>query len=178
VGVLLSTGLIQGNGIVTPQLANAKTAAAYLLILRLVTRASQISKPPFYSRLPTMFKTIVDGDRDTTLRMAKRGMCLSLWTLILCLLSMLRVAPPVLVLQVSSVQIPGQSITIVMCLAFSFERFGAMHIQIYTLSNKFIGHKNNGFTGLLMIVACLAGWPIMVVTAMPAALLVANAGFL
>lgn len=65
-----------------------------------------------------------------------------------------------------------------MCLASSFERFGEMHTQVYTLSNKFTGHKNNGLTGLLMIVACLPGWPIMVVTAIPAALLVANAGFL
>lgn len=177
-GVLFSTGLIQGSGMVMPQLANAESAAAYLLILRLTTLASQISQAPFYSYLPAMTKTMVEGDRNTTLRMAQRGMSLSLWTLILCLLSMLFVAPPVLMLLGSSVQIPDQSIAIVMCLAFFFERYGAMHMQIYTLSNHVIWHKANGFTGLLMIVACLAGWPIMGVMAMPVALLVAYAGFL
>ncbi len=177
-GVLLSTGLIQGSGMVMPQLANAETAAAYLLILRLVTLASQISQAPFYSRLPAMTKTLIEGDRDITLRMAQRGMSLSLWTLILCLLSMLLVAPLVLVLLGSSVQIPDRSIAIVMCLAFFFERYGAMHMQIYTLSNHVIWHKANGFTGLLMILACLVGWPFIGVMAMPVALLMAYAGFL
>lgn len=178
VGVLLSTGLIQGSGLAMPQLANAETAAAYLLILRLLTLASQFSQAPFYSRLPSMTKTLVEGDRATTLRMAQRGMSLSFWTLILCVLTLLFIAPPVLMLLGSSVQIPDQFIAIIMSLAFFFERYGAMHMQIYSLSNHIIWHKANGFTGLLMIVICVAGWPFLGVIAMPLALAVAYAGFL
>lgn len=178
VGMLFSTGLIQGSGMMMPQLATPETAAAYLLILRLITLASQISQAPFYSRLPAMTKTLSEGGRDATIRMAEAGMMLALWTLVLSLLALIFVAPPLLLLIGSSVQIPDPTLAIVMSLAFFAERYGAMHMQLYTLSNHVIWHRVNGLTGVVMVLICAALWPLLGPIAMPMALLLAYSGFL
>lgn len=178
VGILFSTGLIQGSGMVMPQLAPPDTAAAYLLILRLITLASQISQAPFYSRLPAMTKALAEGARETTISAALGGMALSLWALVLSLLALIFVTPPVLALIGSSVQMPDKTLAIVMSLAFFAERYGSMHMQLYTLSSHVIWHRVNGLTGVVMVLGCAALWPISGTLAMPLALLLAYAGFL
>jgi O-antigen/teichoic acid export membrane protein len=178
VGILFSTGLIQGSGLVIPQLASTETAAAYLLILRLVTLASQISQAPFYSRLPSMTKAFAEGDRKRTIQMAQAGMSLAFWTLTICLLGILFVLPPFLVFFGSSVQIPDQTVAILMSFAFFAERYGAMHMQIYTLSNHVIWHIINGITGLTMVLASVVLAPMLGVISIPVALLVAYSCFL
>lgn len=178
VGILFSTGLIQGSGMVLPQLASPETAAAYLLILRLVTLASQISQAPFYSRLPSMTKAFAEGDRTRTIQMAQEGMSLSFWTLTICLLGILFALPPFLVFFDSAVQVPDQTVTILMSFAFFAERYGAMHMQIYTVSNHVIWHIINGITGLTMVLASVAFAPMFGVMSIPIALLVAYSCFL
>lgn len=178
VGILLSTGLIQGSGMVIPQLALPETAAAYLLILRMVTIASQISQAPFYSRLPSMTKAFAEGDRSGTVQLAQTGMSFAFWTLTICLLGMLFVLPPFLVFVGSSVQIPDQTVAVLMSIAFFAERYGAMHMQMYTLSNQVVWHILNGLTGTLAVITCVAIWPVLNVLSIPVGLLFAYACFL
>lgn len=178
VGMFFSTGLIQGSGMVMPLLAPAEISAAYLLILRLITLASQISQAPFYTRLPQMNKALAEGRRDATAKMAEAGMVRAFWALTLSLLALIFVAPLVLRLIGSSVQIPDPTLAILMSFAFFAERYGAMHMQLYTLSNHVIWHWVNGLTGMIMALACVALWPFLECFAMPVALLIAYAGFL
>ena len=178
VGILLSTGLIQGSGMVIPHLTSTEAAAGYLLILRLVTLASQISQAPFYSRLPAMTKSFAEGDRASTIQMAEIGMSSSFWTLTICLLGMLFAVPPFLVFLGSSVQMPDQTIAILMSFAFFAERYGAMHMHLYTLSNHVIWHVVNGLTGTIAVIVCVTIWPAMNVLSIPIGLFFAYSFFL
>lgn len=171
VGVLFSTALIQGSGLLMPQLASTETAASYLLILRLITLASQISQAPFYSRLPSMSELWTSGKTAETIIQAGEGMRLSLWVLVISMAGLLFFIPSILFMIGSSVQFPNLTLAIVMCLAFFSERYGAMHMQLYTLSNHVIWHRVNGLTGVAMIAIGVAIWPLLGAIALPLAML-------
>ena len=171
VGVLLSTGIIQGTGMIMPQIASAEISAAYLLLLRLMTVASQLSQAPFYSRLPAMAKANAGGSRAEMVALAKYGLKLSLWTMVVGIFGILFIFPQALLWINGSVRMPPSSLSLLLALAFFAERYGAMHMQIYTLSNHVIWHRVNGLTGIAIIVAFALLWPMVGTVAMPMAML-------
>ena len=64
-----------------------------------------------------------------------------------------------------------------MALAFFAERFGAMHLQLYSLTNHIVWHIANGVTGLLMIAIAWLIYPRLGAYAFPLAMLLAYIGF-
>jgi hypothetical protein len=64
-----------------------------------------------------------------------------------------------------------------LALAFFAERFGAMHLQLYSLTNHIVWHIANGVTGVLMIVLATLAFPRVGPYAFPLAMLLAYAGF-
>jgi hypothetical protein len=169
---LFSTGIVQGSGMVVPQVASAQTAAAYLLVLRLITVVSQLSQAPFYSRLPSMAKDNAEGNTASMVVQARRGLGLSLWTMVIGIFGILIVFPMVLRVLDSSVDMPTSSISLLLCLAFFLERYGSMHMQIYTLSNHVIWHRVNGLAGLIVLFATSAMVSVFSIEALPLAMLV------
>ena len=61
--------------------------------------------------------------------------------------------------------------------AFLVERFGAMHIQLYSTTNHIIWHKANGVSGSLYLIISLALLPFAGVNAFPLGILVAYLAF-
>lgn len=171
VGVLFSTGIIQGTGMIIPQIASAEVSAAYLLVLRLITVGSQLAQAPFYSRLPTMAKANAEGNRAEMVALAKHGLRLSLWMMVVGIFAILFVFPQVLIWIDGSVRMPSYNLSLLLALAFFAERYGAMHMQIYTLSNHVIWHRVNGLAGIVIIAAFALLWPMVGVVAMPLAML-------
>lgn len=178
IGILFSTGLIQGSGMIMPQLASAKVAASYLIVLRIMSIASQLSQAPFYSRLPAMAKANAEGQRAEVVAQATVGMRLALWTMLAGIVALVFVAPIALNLIGSSVRIPDAGLSMLLGVAFFAERYGAMHMQLYTLSNHVIWHKVNGLTGLVGIAAFVLLWPMAGPMAVPLGMLVGYVGFL
>ncbi len=176
IGVLFSTGIIQGSGMVMPQIASVEVSAAYLLTLRLVTIASQMSQAPFYSRLPTMAKVNAEGNRVELIKLAKKGLNLSFWTMTAGIFAILFIFPQVLLLIDGSVQMTSPMLSLMLSLAFFAERYGGMHMQLYTLSNQVIWHRINGFTGIFILLAFALLWPFAGPHSMPLAML-AGYGF-
>lgn len=177
VGILMSTGIIQASGLVYAQVATAGDAAAYLLALRLMTTVSQISQAPFYSKLPTMAR--LRGERRILeiVPVAVRGMALAHWTFVAGALGITVAAPILLKLIGSSVQFPGFAMSAMLAVAFFAERYGGMHVQIYSLTNHIVWHVINGVTGALMVVLFFVLHPLLGPLAMPAAMLGAYLGF-
>ncbi len=178
IGILFSTGLIQGSGMVMPQIAPPEVAAAYLIVLRIMTLSSQLAQAPFYTRLPAMAKANAEGRRADVVKLATGGMRVALWTLLAGIAALVFVAPLALELIGSSVHIPDQRLSMLLGVAFFAERYGAMHMQIYTLSNHVIWHRVNGLTGVIGVVAFVLLWPLVGPVAVPLGMVIGYAGFL
>jgi len=57
------------------------------------------------------------------------------------------------------------------------ERYGAMHIQLYSTSNHIIWHLANGIAGVLMVVISVVLFPLLDVLAFPLSILGGYLGF-
>jgi hypothetical protein len=177
VGILMSAGIIQGSGLVYAQFATPAAAASYLLALRLMSALSPIAQAPFYTRLPLLARLRAEGKRGEMVRTAARGVALSHWTYVAGALALVALGPRLLDTIGSSVRLPGEALMTLLMLAFFVERYSAMHIQIYSLTNHIVWHIANGVTGALMIAVGLLLLPLIGATAMPAAMLAAYLGF-
>lgn len=175
VGVLASQGVIQASGLVYGALAAPAALASYLLALRLVTVASQISQAPFYSKLPRLAALYAAGDRDALVALASRGVRWSQWVLCLGLAAGAFVLPAAVQALGSRTPFVSPGLWALLCAAFVVERFGAMHMQLYSLSNHIVWHLANGATGLLMVALSAAGFPLLGLAAFPLAMLVSYA---
>lgn len=172
IGVLFSAGIVQGSGMIMPQIATAEISAAYLVALRLMSIASQLSQAPFYSRLPAMAEAYAKGSQLDMITWAKRGLFLSLWTMVGAVFSILFIFPQVLTWINGSVQTVSSGLLVLLSLAFFAERYGGMHMQIYTLSNHVIWHWVNGITGLIILLSFFLLWPVAGPASLPLGMLI------
>jgi hypothetical protein len=177
VGILMSQGLIQASGVLYSQVAKASDVATYLLALRIITMISQFSQAPFYSKLPAMGALHAQGDSAAQLSLAKKGMAMAHWLFAIGAVAVFLLAGPLLVLIGSQVQFVSQPLWCLMALAFFVERVGAMHIQLYSLTNKIIWHIANGVTGLMMLGIAWAAYGSLGLTALPLSMFVAYGCF-
>lgn len=172
IGVLFSAGIVQGSGMIMPQIATAEVSAAYLLVLRLMSVASQVARAPFYSRLPGMAKANAMGDQCEMVAIAKHGLRLSLWTMVVGIFVVLFIFPQVLAWINGSVQTVPSNFLPMLSMAFFAERYGGMHMQIYTLSSHVIWHRLNGLTGVIILLVFSALLPLFGASALPAGMLI------
>jgi hypothetical protein len=170
-GILMSQGIIQLSGIAYGQLASAAELASYLFALRVITTISQFSQAPFYSKLPTLGVCFARGETTEQLRIASKGMRLASWVLVAGTLGVALCMEPALQLIHSKVQFVSPALWALMSWAFFIERVGAMHIQLYSLTNHIIWHIANGVTGTVMLILAWLLYPEFGIAAFPAAML-------
>ena len=61
--------------------------------------------------------------------------------------------------------------------AFFFERFGAMHIQLYSITNKIIWHIANGISGSLYLLSSLLLYNFIGIISFPIGMLLGYLSF-
>ena len=177
VGHIMSLGLIQASGLVFSQLASAEEAAAYLLALRVMTILMGFSTTPYYSKLPAMGEMYSRGQQGELFAVAQRGMLLSHAVFVAGVVAVL-VAIPFWLDQIgSSVAFVPDHVWTMMAAAYLIERWGGMHMQLYSLTNHIVWHIANGITGAVMLLAAVLLFPHLGVIALPLAMLLAYAGF-
>jgi O-antigen/teichoic acid export membrane protein len=177
IGMLMSNGVIQLSGVMYSQIAPATEVAAYLLALRIMTVVTQFSSAPYYSKLPRLAELHAAGQRDTQLQLAQRGMGLSLWVYVAGAIAVMWGLPLALTFTGSQVAFVSEPFWCLMALAFLVERLGAMHIQLYSLTNHIVWHIANGVTGVLLIVLAVVFYRWLGAIGLPLAMLVVNLGF-
>lgn len=177
IGVLLSQGVVQLSGLIYAQVADAEDLAAYLLALRLATTVSQFSQAPFYSKLPHLGALHARGAREEQIGIAQRGMRLSQAVLVTGYLVAGAAVPALLQGIGSKTPFVSDVVWSLLAIAFFVERFGAMHLQLYSLTNHIVWHIANGITGTLMLVVGWVAFPALGVAALPLAMLVAYGAF-
>lgn len=174
-GVLMSFGLIQFTGLIYAQFASAASSASYLLCLRLIQMISAFSQAPFYSKLPVLPRLRAEGKQAELLRVAEKGMRQSLWAYVLSFAGGGLAGPILLTWIGSNVAFPEQQVWLLLGVTFFAERYGAMHLNLYSTTNHIITHVANGVTALLCLGTVLLLWPWLGFKGLPAGLL---AGYL
>ena len=158
-GIFLGYGVVQISGIVYSQFGEASSVATYLVALKLMRTLSQFSQAPFYSKLPEMAKLYSKGEYDAQLKMTKRGMLFSLTVFSLGFMFAGISGEYLFELMSSNAAFPTPLLWGLLGLGFFFERYGAMHIQLYSLTNHIVWHIANGVSGAIFIVLCLVTYP-------------------
>lgn len=176
-GILMSFGVMQFSGLVYSQIGNTSEVAAYLLSLRFAQNISTFSRVPFYSRLPQMASLYASNFYEQLLTIAKRGMKISHWLFSLGFIGFGLIAPFALSAINSNTGFVPQSLWAILGLGFFAERYGAMHLQLYTLTNRVVWHIANGITGTITLIIAFVTLKSLGIYAFPVGYAAANIGF-
>lgn len=149
-GVMMSMGLIQLSGMVVAKIETSSQAASYMLALQIIRAISSFSQAPFYSKLPELSALYAKGDLSAVLKRAKQGMRTSFYIFCGMYFIVSLLSGNFLKIIDSKTLFPDILMWSIIGFGFLIERYGAMQIQLYTLSNHIIWHIANGVTGLIM----------------------------
>jgi hypothetical protein len=174
-GIFMSRGLIDGSGILYANLGANPKIATYLIALRFIQMISQFAQAPFYSKLPMLSKLRYIGNIQDQIKTAKKGMALSYWSFVLPFIGIGIFGPYILMTIKSNAQFPDPILWALLGVGMFIERYGAMHIQLYSTTNHIIWHKANGITGLIFIISASLLFNFIDVYAFPLSLI---AGYL
>ena len=177
VGILMTVGLIHISGIIYAQIGSANDIATYLIGLRFIQMVNTFSQAPFYSKIPHLTKLRATGQIKDLILLAKRGMVFSYATFVIGVIFLKQFAPTILVIINSEVKFPAEFLWGLLAFGYFAERFGAMHLHLYSTTNNIVWHKANGVSGIVMIIGSLIFFPIYNYVAFPIAIILGNYGF-
>jgi hypothetical protein len=176
-GVFMAYGLVQLSGIIYGQFGTASGVASYLLALRLMQMVSQLSQAPFYSKLPLLARLRSEGNLEKQIQVAKRGMTLAYWTYAIGFIMLGLFATPLLKLIGSNAEFVTPLLWGIMGLSMFAERYGAMHIHLYSTTNHIIWHIATGVSGIIYLVVSLSLFSRIDVYAFPLGTLIGYLAF-
>ena len=175
--VLMGFGLLQASGILYAQIGSAAETASYLLAVRMIQAVSAFSQAPFYTKLPYLARLRAEGNHQGQVRMARRGMTVSYWTYVAGFVGIGLFADVLLQTTGSRTSFVDPNLWCLLGLAMFAERYGAMHLDLYSTTNHIISHVANGVAGLVFVAVSALLVPAVGVYAFPAGLLAGNVGF-
>ncbi len=152
IGVILTAGLMQLSGIMYAQFGSSAEIATYLLGLRLIITVSSFSQAPFYSKLPLLSRKYSEGKKDELIEIAKKGMMLSHWVYVLGFMFISVIGEKIFIFIGSNADFPSHLLWVLLGIGFFAERYGAMHLQLYSITNHIIWHTVTVWTGLIFLI--------------------------
>jgi hypothetical protein len=176
-GVASMFGVQQASGIFYAQIASPQQVASYLLALRLLDALSSIARSPFYARIPRLVRLHATNELAEQRREIRTGMGLTYWLLLAGILVAAIAGPTVFSLLGSDVPFPSRVLWLAMGTAVILERFGAMHLQVYTTTNRIVWHVAAGGYGIIYLVVVAAFHRTLGVDAFPIAMLCGHLGW-
>ncbi len=177
VGVIMSNVIIQASGLIYAQYGNVGEVASYVLALRMIQIVVSFSLGPFYSKIPTLARLRAEGNIDRQITTAKRGMVISYWAFVSSFIAMGVLGQPLFTLIRSKAAFPDALLWGLFGVGFFIERFGAMHIQIYSTTNRIIWHVANGITGTIYLIISFGLIRLIGVYAFPLAIIIGYSSF-
>lgn len=154
-GTIMSFGVFQGLGMGYAQVASPSQSASFLLALRLSRMLTVFSNVPFYVKVPSMARAYAEGRISQLIGMAGRGMFLTMW-LVCAGVILVGFSAPLLLQLVGSetVFVPGTIWWLLSC-GMILERSGAMHLQLFSMTNDIVWHIANGVAGAVVVAVSL-----------------------
>ncbi|MBV7260589.1 hypothetical protein KCG43_00975 [Photobacterium sp. WH24] len=173
VGILMSVGLVHLSGIGAANFLSTTDAAVYLFSLQIIRAISTFSQAPFYTKIPIMASLYINHSEKKLITLAGKS---QLYAILIfsfgCLFSYF-IFPFVDNVISLNTKMPSAIFWLLLTIAFLIERTGAMHIQLYSLTNNIIWHTANGFTGLAMIIIFALSYKTIGIYAFPISMIVA-----
>lgn len=177
VGICFAYGTVQFSGIGYAQFVSADRASSYLLALFVMNMVRQFASIPLQANLPRLARLRAAGQLDAMCDIARTRMRFSYWILVLGTVCVGALAHPLLELTGSRVNFVSTDFWALLMLGMLVERFGAMHLQLYSTTNHILWHWIAGISGTLFIVTSVLLYPSLGSYAFPTAVLVANLAF-
>jgi hypothetical protein len=169
-GVAMSGGIMQLSGLVYARLVSPLVLGPFLVGLRLIAIVSELSRAPFYTKIPTINRLYAAGKIAELRALARSAMAKSYFVYIAGFSALLALGPLGMRLIKSQTPFPDHVLWILLGSSFLIERYGAMHIQIVSASNRIIWHWANGITGVALILLSWALFPFFGIHGFAAAL--------
>jgi hypothetical protein len=176
-GISFSRGALYASGPIYAQVAEAAAVSSYLLAFRLIQVISELSQAPFYSKIPMLARLRSEGRVKEQLSLAEGGMRWAYWTYAAAFIVGGATGAPALRTIGSHVDFVDPHLWALLGLGLFVERYGAMHLQLYTTANHIIWHVANGASGAVYLGVSLALLPLCGVYAFPLGVLAGYAGF-
>jgi hypothetical protein len=176
-GVASMFGVQQASGIFYAQIASPQHVASYLLALRLLDALSAVARSPFYARIPRLVRLHATNEHAEHRREIRAGMRLTYWLLLAGIVVAAIAGPYVFSLLDSDVPFPPRVLWLAMGTAVVLERFGAMHLQVYTTTNRVVWHLAAGGYAIIYLVVVVALHRSLGVEVFPVAMLCGHLGW-
>jgi len=178
-GVLMSYGVIQASGLVVAQMGNTATVSSYLFSLKILDIIKNFSNAPFYSKIPLYNRLFAEGNKNGLMTRIENGIRFSLLTFSITAITIGIAGQPLLKLIGSNVTLVSEWIWIAMIFSYFFDRYGALHLQFYSITNDIVWHIANGISGIIYIGLSFifAGMLKLGVISFPLALIISGLSF-
>ena len=150
-GLISAQGPIQFSGLIFAQMGSSAAVASFLFSLRILRMLSNFSQAPFYSKIPKLTILRMQGKEEEQIITAKKGMRLSYLVYVMGWSIIAIVTEPTLKFMHSNIAFVSAGLWVMLGLGMFLERYGAMHIQLYSTTNHIVWHIANGITGALFI---------------------------
>lgn len=177
VGVAMSMGLIQFSGMLVAKLETSVLASSYMIALQIIRAISSFSQAPFYSRLPYFAQLYSKNRIKELIRLSKDRMQKSFLVFVSMYLVVGLFADYLLQLIGSHTTFVESKMWILLGFAFLLERYGAMYLQLYTLTNHIVWHIANGITGIIMVLFVILLYGYYGIYSFPLAMVIAYGVF-
>jgi hypothetical protein len=148
----MSKGLSNVTSIIYAQIGSSGSVAAYLLALRIINQIRDVSAAPFYSKIPLFAQLTAQKKMAELTQKAQRSMFLSNMIFIVCAIGFGMAAKYVLIAIHSKITFIDQWLWLTLTIAYLIHRYGAMHVQLYNISNHIVSHIADGVSGIIFIV--------------------------
>lgn len=150
-GIFLTRGTIYASGLVYAQLGNTTDIASFLLGLNLIYKLRDFSNAPFYTKLPVLNRLKASNNEKILLKTAQRGMFLSHLTFVVGFIALGLFGRQFLNIIHSNVEFPSDMLWFLLGFALLIQKYGAMHLHLYSTTNHIIWHKANFIFGVIYI---------------------------
>lgn len=137
------------------QICSAQVLAKYLLAIRLIQVAGGLSQAPFYSQYPRFVNMRAKGDLHNLKKDSRSAMRKSYVVFLVAFGGGALFGDTVLKALSSKIDFPDPMLWSLIGLTYFLERWGAMHLQLYSTKNHIIWHIIGMIYALIAIVASL-----------------------
>ena len=154
-GVIMHSGIFRLTPVFFAQLSSdAMLMASFGLTFKLMTTIVDLSKAPFYSKLPKLAKKFF-SDFENAYLLIKNRFFLSLLLFSITVILIGAFGSKILLLLDSKTELCSELFWVCLGIGFFVERYSAMHLNIYTLSNHIIWQRCILFRVFYILYSCL-----------------------
>ena len=177
VGIIMSYGIINSVLFYYAQSEDVEEVGSLLFSYRILQMIITFSMAPFYSKLPELARLYSVGNRVELLQIGVKSVRNAHIVFVLLTTLLPFFAPTLLGLIGSKLPFMDADLWFIFVFAYFFERYGAMHIQLHSVSNNIKWHIANTVTGIVFFILILITHGTLGLYSFPISILLAYLSF-